>query len=547
MATPYTPLLYHSNYGTGGSDLKTLFEHLRENNLKSCGLVDTTFFGLHDFIRHAQEYAVKPIIGAQIPLPKEKSGKSYLLIQNETGYGNLCKIVTEMSFDRINIECIQKHAAGLILLTNSLILLRELGSSFPLKYYLLLPGRAVIDAAFPAVAANEIFYVTKKEKDLYRLMCAIKGNFYENNSILPNYLLSNERFNRVFAEYPAAVHNNIRLSEMCDYIPESKGWVFPSSTRDLRGVIEQRIGTLTTGEKKRLDHEYGIITNTGFAPHFSLVYHLKEFALQKGIGMNVRGSAASSFILYKLGLSVIDPMKHNLPFERFLNPQRTEPPDIDVDVEFSERGRLISEIYQEFGSDHVAHISVIDRFKRRASFRETARACGITPRELKTITNHLEEDIIRKIHDLSARIIGYPHYFSCHPSGIVITPGKICDYVPLHPSPAGQITHLDKDGVEMIGLVKIDILGVRGFPELYLSRDRVCFDDPAVYDFIGRAETMGCFQIESPMVRYMLKRIKPRTTMDIANAIAIIRPGQAQGGMKERFIRRIKGEEKIDY
>lgn len=547
MATPYTPLLYHSNYGRGGSDLKTLFEHLHRHGLKSCGLVDKTFFGLHDFIRHAREYAVKPIIGTQLPLPGDKGSRSYLLIKNAQGYANLCKIVTGMSFDRITAGAVEEHAAGLILLTNSLKLLRELGPAFPDRFYLLLPGRAVIDHAFPAVAANEIFYVTKPDKELYRLMCAIKNNRYENTPILPNCLLDNERFGRIFAEYPAAIRNNIRLAEMCDYAPENKGWIFPSSTRDLHSMIEQKIKNLTAREKERLDHEYGIIMNTGFAPYFSLVYHLKEFALGKGIGMNVRGSAASSFILYKLGLSVIDPIKNNLPFERFLNPRRAEPPDIDVDVEFNERGRLIREIYQEFGGDRVAHISVTDRFKRRSSFRETARACGITPRELKTIANHLEEDTIRQIHDLSARITGYPHYFSCHPSGIVITPKPICDYVPLHPSPAGQITHLDKDGVEMIGLVKIDILGVRGFPALYLSRDRIRFDDPAVYDFVGRAETMGCFQIESPMVRFMLKRIKPRTTMDIANAIAIIRPGPAQGGMKERFLKRIRGEERVDY
>jgi DNA polymerase-3 subunit alpha/error-prone DNA polymerase len=287
--------------------------------------------------------------------------------------------------------------------------------------------------------------------------------------------------------------------------------------------------------------------NTGFAPHFSLVYHLKEFALGKGIGMNVRGSAASSFILYMLGLSITDPLKHNLPFERFLNPQRTEPPDIDVDVEFNQREKLIKEIHQKFGSDHVAHISMVNRFKRRASFRETARAHGISPRELKNIGNHLEEKAIRSIHDLAEKIIGYPHYFSCHPSGIVITPEQIFNYVPLYPSPADQITHLDKDGIEMVGLVKIDILGVRGFPELYLSRDKIDFNDSRVYRFISKAKTLGCFQIESPMVRYMIKRISPKTTMDIANAIAIIRPGPARGGMKERFLKRIKGEERIDY
>ncbi|MDH4211755.1 MAG: PHP domain-containing protein [candidate division WOR-3 bacterium] len=547
MATPYTPLLYHSNYGIGGSDFETLFEHLRRNNLKSCGLVDITFFGLHEFIKHAKQYGIKPIIGTRIPIAKENGNKSYLIVQNQEGYSNLCKIVTEISFNRFNIAYIKEHTRGIILLTNSLKLLRRLGPSFPLKYYLLLPCHAVIDNAFPAVATNEILYVTKKEKELYRLMCAIKENPYENEPLLPTHLLSNEKFNRIFAEYPAAVRNNIELSEMCNYIPENKGWIFPASNGTLHEIIKQKCKRLTSEEKKRLEHEYKIITDTGFAPHFSLVYHLKEFALEKGIGMNVRGSAASSFILYKLGLSITDPLKHNLPFERFLNPQRTEPPDIDVDVEFSERERLIKEIYKKFGSDRVSHISVINRFKRRASFRETARVHGISPRELRVIKNHIEERTIRAIHELSEKIIGYPHYFSCHPSGIVITPNSIRDHVPLYPSPADQITHLDKDGVEMIGLVKIDILGVRGFPQLYLSRGKVNFNDPEVYKFISEAKTLGCFQIESPMVRYMLKRINPKTIMDIANAIAIIRPGPAQGGMKERFLKRIKGEEKIDY
>jgi DNA polymerase III alpha subunit len=547
MVTPYTPLLYHSNYGVGGSDFKSLFEQLGKYGLNSCGLVDVTFFGLHEFVKYANAYSIKPIIGIRAPLTKEKSVKSYIIVQDEEGYRNLCKIITKISFGTIDIAYVKEHTAGTILLSNSPNVLKELGPLFPLKYYLLFPYHALIDSTLPAVATNEIFYVTKQEQPLYKLMCVIKDNPYENTPGVPNYLLSKKEFNQLFADYPDVITNTIKLSEICNYIPQNKGWIFPSSNQNLSEIIKSKSKNLNHEEKARLDYEYQIVLNTGFAPHFSLVYHLKEFALDKGIGMNVRGSAASSFILYTLGLSITNPLKNNLPFERFLNPQRTEPPDIDVDVEFSQRDRLIKEIYQEYNSNHVAHISVIDRFKRRASFRETARAYGISPRELKNINNHIGEKAIRSIHDMSERIIGYPHYFSCHPSGIVITPRQICDYVPLYPSPAGQVTQLDKDGVEMIGLVKIDILGVRGFPELYLSRDKIDFDDPKVYQFISAAKTLGCFQIESPMVRYMLKRINPKTTMDIANAIAIIRPGPAQGGMKERFLKRIKGEETIEY
>jgi DNA polymerase-3 subunit alpha len=570
MVIPYTPLLYHSNYGIGGSSFKTLFERLNKYGIRSCGLVDITFFGLHEFIKYAKEYGIKPLIGIRAPFIKNENSKSFLFIQNEKGYKNLCKIITKISFalghcnpsqadsltltrkedeatGNIDPDYVKEHTEGTILLSNSMKILKEYGHLFSSKYYLLFPYHAVIESTFPAVAVNEIFYVTKKEMCLYKLMCAIKDNPYEHKAGMPNHLLSNEKFNRLFDEYPDAIRNTVRISEICDYVPENRGWIFPNSDQDLAGIINYKAKNLNLEEKTRLAYEYKIITNTGFAPHFSLVYHLKEFALHNGIGMNVRGSAASSFILYILGLSITNPLKHNLPFERFLNPDRTEPPDIDVDVEFSQRERLIREIHQKYGSDHVAHISVVNRFKRRASFRETARAYGISPRELKNIGNHIEENTIKSIHDISERIIGYPHYFSCHPSGIVITPEQIYEYVPLYPSPADQITHLDKDGIEMVGLVKIDILGVRGFPELYLSKDKIEFDDQEVYQFISSAKTLGCFQIESPMVRYMLKRIDPKTPMEIANAIAIIRPGPAQGGMKERFLKRIKGEEEIDY
>ena len=278
-----------------------------------------------------------------------------------------------------------------------------------------------------------------------------------------------------------------------------------------------------------------------------MVYHLKEFALSKGIGMNVRGSAAASFILYILGLSIVNPLKYNLPFERFLNPQRSEPPDIDVDVEFKQRERLIQEIYQEFGKEYVAHISVINRFQYKARFRDTARAFGISPQELSNIRNHLGEKLIENIYRIAEQIDDYPHYFSCHPSGIVITPYPVVKYIPLSPNPAGQITQFDKDGIGMAGLVKIDILGVRGFPQLYLSKENIDFNDQNVYKFIGAGKTLGCFQIESPLVKQFLQKIQPTTLMGIANAIAVIRPGPARGGMREKFLKRLKHEQKIEY
>ncbi len=601
----YTPLLYHSNYGIGGSTFKTLFEYLNRYHIKSCGIVDNNFFGLPEFIKHARTYDIKAIIGARISLifppisqlslqeydrmaealqcegPRfssivniqyDKSERSqeittpatklgglvttksnchylYLFAKNKQGYENICGILTAYAFGNISIDLIKENSSGVILLSNSLKILRKLDTVFAQKYYLLLPYHTTLKQEFPSVAANEVFYVLKKDKSLYKLMCKIKNHQYESTHDCPNHLLNNIEFSKVFADYQQAMNNNKIVAESCNFIPENRGWIFPKSERKLRAIIQPIIARkrLTPTETERLSYEHKLIEEMGFSPYFCLVYHLKEFALSKGIGMNVRGSAASSFILYLLGLSIVNPITYSLPFERFLNPQRSEPPDIDVDVEFNQREELIREIYQEFGKEYVAHISTINRFQYKARFRNTARAFGISPQELKKIRQHQGERLVRDIYRAAEEIDGYPHYFSCHASGIVITPQPVSKYVPLYPSPAGQITNFDKDGIGMVGLVKIDILGVRGFPQLFLSRDKIDFSDPNVYGFIGTGKTLGCFQIESPLVRQFLKKIKPKTIMGIANAIAVIRPGPARGGMKEKFQRRLKHEEQIEY
>jgi DNA polymerase III alpha subunit len=549
MRPSYTPLFFHSNYGQGGSRFSTLFEHLKKYAIEACGIVDENFFGLAEFLEYAQAYDIQPIIGTRITLPisSVQRAHAYLLIKNAQGYRNLCQIITERAFGSLDPDSLRHHADGLVLISNSLVLLETLRDAFSDIYYLLLPFHGVTSRRFPLIAAHDIYYVTRDDRILYRLMCAIKGHACACARGAPEHLMSLREFARIYGEVPDAVRNNQKMAHVCTFVPHNQGWTFPRSSDDLDRILQPRMHGLTPIEHRRIDHEYRIIRETGFEPFFCLVHALKEFARARGIGINVRGSAASSLILHILGLSIAHPLRYNLPFERFLNPQRTEPPDIDVDVEFDQRDVLIKEIFNRFGRDHVAHVSIINRFRRRARFRDTARAYGISPQEIKGIERHIGERLVANIYTLAERITGYPRHVSCHASGIVITPDPVTTYAPLSPSPAGQIIHFDKDGIEHVGLVKIDILGVRGFPALYLSKDSVDFEDPRVYDLIGKADTLGCFMIESPLVRYFLKRIRPKTLMDIANAIAIIRPGPARGGMKERFLKRLKGEEKVTY
>lgn len=549
MAINYTPLLYHSNYGVGGSHLGTLFERLKEHRFTACGIVDNTLFGLPEFLTYARRYDITPIIGAHVTVSYSRVGRSrlYLFVESERGYANLCHIITKQSYNQVDLECVRMHARGLVALSHDVLLLKELRPAFERLYYLVLPYHTPLRQEFPACAAQEIFYVTEADRVLYRLLCKIKDNPCEHIRGIPNHLMTHDAFSSIYADYPEALENNQKIARQCTFVPQYNGWIFAKPKHSLQELVRQHLPQLNRIQKDRIEHEYKIIKQTGFEAYFSLVYDLKQYARTRDIGMNVRGSAASSYILYVLGLSLIDPLRYKLPFERFLNPQRREPPDIDVDVEFNQREQLIREIFEQYTKDHVAHIAVINRFQHRARFRDTARAFGLSPKELKHITRHLGEKLVDDVLKLSRRIDDYPHYFSCHPSGIVITPSSLHSYVPLYPSPAGQITHFDKDGIGMVGLVKIDILGVRGFPALYLSRESVDFKDQRVYDYIGEGRTLGCFQIESPMVRLYLRRIRPRSLMDIANAIAIIRPGPAQGGMKERFSKRLKGEEKVEY
>jgi DNA polymerase III alpha subunit len=549
----YSPLLYHSNYGFGGSDFKTLFELLKRFDLETCGIIDETFFGLIEFTRYARAYGIRPITGARIPVAALSKGPAaskdhiYLLAMDQNGYSNICQILTRKAFGTLGMEFVKEHAKGTILLSRSLPLLKEMRDAFSQIFYLLLPGHDVISPDFPPVAANEIFYADLAGRRTCKLLSVIKKYPYECSRGKPHRLLTCEEFLKNYAGYPAAVKNNRLAADMCAFVPENRGWIFPASTSNLHEIIRPHLRRLSRVQKTRVAYEFKVIKKMGFEPYFTLVYDLKEFARVKGIGMNVRGSAASSLILHILGLSIADPIRNNLPFERFLNPMRTEPPDIDVDVEFNQREKLIREIYGKFGIERVAHIGVVNHFQRRARFRDTARAYGMTPLELKNLDNHAGEKLLENILEISQRIDGYPHYFSCHPSGIIITPADVDQYVPLSPSPAGRITHFDKDGIEAIGLVKLDILGVRGFPGLFLEKEKVDFNDRRVFDFIAGCKTLGCFQIESPAVRQALQRIAPRTLTDIANAIAIIRPGPAQGGMKELFMRRLRDGEKVQH
>jgi DNA-directed DNA polymerase III PolC len=371
-------------------------------------------------------------------------------------------------------------------------------------------------------------------------------------------------------------------------LPEGQTAIQTLRMRAEQGAIK-RYGQITPRIQDRLDHELSVIEIKGYAPLFLIMEEIVSHARQLGIPISSRGSAASSLVAYCLEITTPDPLKLDLFFERFLNPARESPPDIDTDICSRRRDELINFVYQRFGDEHVAMVATINRFRRRSALRETAKAYGYTQDEIKTFVDQLPhhwrggpsrrvdapyEKLIQrypgsrfqKLFADAASLIGVPRHLSIHPGGMVISPGPLTDLVPTQLASKGVvITQFDLESVSHLGLVKIDLLGIRGLtvlgdvaqelqsrrPGSYPSSldvlDEIPEQDPTTSELLQAGRTIGCFQIESPGMRATLKEIQAHSMDDLMIALALYRPGPLTGGLKDAFVRRHRGEEEISH
>jgi DNA-directed DNA polymerase III PolC len=343
----------------------------------------------------------------------------------------------------------------------------------------------------------------------------------------------------------------------------------------------------------RLEHELGVIARTGFAAYFLLVGEVLGLARERGIRVAGRGSAAGSLVAHLLGLGDVDPVAHGLLFERLLHERRRDLPDVDLDVDSRRRDELIAAVSRRFGAERTAMVSAHGTFGRRSAWREGLKALGMAPRDVDRLARRIPPDDEpgfanpelparwRHAGALLGRLVGKPHYFSVHPGGVVIGEGPLADHVPLERAAKGVVaTQYDLRSLAHAGLVKIDLLGNHFLAELdeTLARSRasrarvpppahgdggrtldrceppggrltpslpdpIPSNDPAALAAIDRADTVGCFQLESPAVRSLLARLPIRDPDDVTAALALVRPGAAAGEAKESFVRRAHGEE----
>ncbi len=405
-----------------------------------------------------------------------------------------------------------------------------------------------------------------------------------------------------FKDLPEAVANTVKIAAMCNVDLELGKWSFPhfslpdGKTADeflrelaykgLVGRYKMPEGEVPPEVMNRLNYELGVISKKGFSPYFLIVADYVNWARAQGIICATRGSAAGSFVSYCIGITTENPLKFHLPFERFLNPSRPSPPDIDMDFADDRRDQVLEYVKQKYGANRVAQICTFGAMMARAAVRDVTRALGLSynlgdriakmipfglhgfhmtideaMRQNQELKDFYDRDTeARRVIDMAKKLEGCVRHASVHAAGVVIAPTDITDFAPLQLEPGGKniITQYDMHACEDVGLVKMDFLGVRNLSILGLARDLVKktknvlidfqaleFNDPLVYELFARGDTMGVFQLSSGGMTKHLRELKPSNIFDIMAMVALYRPGPLNS--IPDFIRRKHNPKLITY
>ncbi|MDI6711777.1 MAG: DNA polymerase III subunit alpha [Anaerosomatales bacterium] len=453
----------------------------------------------------------------------------------------------------------------------------------------------------PVVATNDVHYVERRDFRLHDVLAAaaartgLPGPYDRQNAEL--WLKPASEMRRLFASLPHACYATCEIAERCDLDLGLGTFRFPSVevprgetpysvlAKSAWSGLEKRYRPLTPAAVARLERELAAIQQMGFAEYFLVVKDIVDFARSRGIRATGRGSAGDSIVAYALGITDADPIRYDLLFERFLNPARRQMPDIDVDFDSRRRDEVVAYIYRRFGDDHVAMVATVQTMGVRGAVRTAARALGFPPCEVDALSRNLPWTSASRLREVLAtypecrghplldterygllieiaeELDGFPMHLGTHLGGFIITKEPVWTWAPLQVAGKGvAVAQYDKDDVEALGLVKMDILGLRMHSAISdavaLARARVGedavpepfelpHDDPAVYEMIARGDTVGVFQLESSGQRNLAQRLKQRDFSDVIAAISLFRPGPLEAEMIAPFIRRRHGLEAV--
>lgn len=539
--------------------------------------------GMHDFAEACARRGVRPIIGVEF---RTDEARALVLARDRRGFSRLTSLTSARLRDAefCLSAALAGRSDGLVVLTDTTELLARLRGRVGELYAMVTPTsrRAEREArrlGIPLAACGETGFLSHDDRRVHRVLRAIAArttvSSVRDEDLAPAgpLLFGPGEAARIFEGLPDALEKTGRIAAMCGYAGDFEGFVFPpvpggplAPAEALRRAAlegaERRYGELSESVMERLEYELSIIERKGFSSYFLAVAGIvSRSSLTCG-----RGSAAASIVAYSLGITNVDPLRHHLYFERFLNPERRDPPDIDVDFAWDERDALIESVFREYGPRRVARVSTMVHFQGRSALRETARAHGIPEEEIGAVERRLiarrapglPEDLgntWEEIARVARRITGLPRHASVHVGGVVITPGPIDELAPVQTANDGSpLLGWDKDGVERAGLVKIDLLGNRSLAvvrdALADLRDNGVAIDPFAWDplndgdtrrLLARGDSIGVFYVESPAMRQLQKKTGRGDFEHLVIHSSIIRP--AANRFIAEYVRRLKGKE----
>jgi len=690
----------HSTFSLldGTIPLRTLVERTKQFGMAAVALTDHNgLSGAIEFYCICREFGIKPIIGTQVDLTDGFS--LVLLAKDMRGYRNLCEIITTANLrgGHLNFRCdlqdVLAHKEGLVVLSggkkgliSQLVLSRnfaeatshcrwmqqQFGNDFYLELQRFVPWDDFLNERLAELAGatgvslvvtNDVHLLSQEEISLRQVLHAIDRNTLRERvktaGSKEQTLKSPAQMRRLFYRYPEALVNTVKIADRCEVqLPLGKP-VFPKlpgasgkagfrhlKRLCLRGAKELYL-PLTPQIHQRMDYELSVIAQLGFTDYFLIVKDIVDFCHRESIPCVGRGSAADSIVAYVLGITFADPIRFNLYFERFLNPERTDAPDIDLDICWKSRDRVLNYVSERYGKDKTAMICTYNTFQRRSAVREVSRTFGLPEEEISYLTSKFPymtnmtrfDATLQKLPQLkgnrslnrtyleiiaiSKRLAGFPRHLSIHAGGVIIAPDRITNYTPLEVAGKGFIiSQYDMHSIERLGLVKMDLLGVRSLSIItecmevtrasvnskigkafsriddksaesasevenrtleIADRDaetatnfkangqhsdpharRFHFikkmgklspldlraipdDDPATIAMIRAGKTLGCFQLESPLVRGLLRKMQTDNIEDVVVAVAVIRPGVGNSGMKDEYILRRGGLRQTRY
>ncbi|MEA2629106.1 MAG: error-prone polymerase [Chloroflexota bacterium] len=621
---PYVELHCHSNFSflDGGSHPAELAFRAADLGMPALAITDRGgVYGAVRFLQACHKVGVKALIGTTL----EVDGEDVVMIaRNLRGYSNLCRLLSLAHADqpkgeaRATLATVAENRGDLFYLsaTDDETRLRRFQEALgtddvfsELHHHLrsedpwVLEGRAAMAKRCGArvVATNQVHYHAGERRRLHDVMVAIRHRATLDEArqhLFPNaehYLKSGEQMRRLFKGHEEALAAPWEIAQQCDLELDFRkvrfpGYPVPAGETPFSFLyklcfegLRDRYRPITPESARRLQHELEVIEKTGLAEFFLINWDLMRFAREHGVPGQGRGSAADSIVAYVLGITRVDPIEHNLLFERFLHEEMTSMPDIDIDFSTEHREQVIQYIYDKYGWERTGMVCNVVTFQPRMAIRQVGKALGFSNELLDRLAKGVDRWFTEEVEDsmtgavpppemrpkswqqfleLCREVIDFPRHLSIHNGGMLVTGEPLVDIVPVEPATmeGRRVIQFNKDDVEDLGLIKMDMLGLRTLSviaealELIKDRegvrpdlDQLALNDPKVFEMCSAADTIGVFQIESRAQMQTLPRTRPNSFNDLVVEVAIIRPGPIQGNAVHPYINRKRGREPVTY